>query len=100
MYKLLHLIVLGLFYILIPQITWIGCLPLLIKILYLQLFVGGFMSYLRYLCLFTYSGVQHILCCVFVLFVFVLCALCCQLLWIVQLFSNVYLLITNIKAKQ
>jgi len=29
--------------------------------LYLQLFVGG-----RYLCLFTYSGVQHILCCVFV----------------------------------
>ena len=27
------------------------------------------MSYLRYLCLFTFSGVQHILCCVFV-FVF------------------------------
>ena len=25
------------------------------------------MSYLRYLCLFVYSGVQHILCCVFVL---------------------------------
>jgi hypothetical protein len=23
------------------------------------------MSYLRYLCLFTYTGVQHILCCVF-----------------------------------
>jgi hypothetical protein len=23
------------------------------------------MSYLRYLCLFAYSGVQHILCCVF-----------------------------------
>ena len=23
------------------------------------------MSYLRYLCLFTYSGVQHIFCCVF-----------------------------------
>ena len=35
--------------------------------LYLQLFVGGFMSYLRYLCLFAYNGVQHILCCVFVL---------------------------------
>jgi len=31
------------------------------------------MSYLRYLCLFAHSGVQHILCCVFVLFVFVLC---------------------------
>jgi hypothetical protein len=30
--------------------------------------VGGLMSYLRYLCLFAYSGVQHILCCVFVLF--------------------------------
>jgi hypothetical protein len=29
--------------------------------------------YLRYLCLFTYSGVQHILCYGFVLFVFVLC---------------------------
>ena len=31
------------------------------------------MSYLRYLCLFAHSGVQHILCCVFALFVFVLC---------------------------
>jgi hypothetical protein len=30
------------------------------------------MSYLRHLCLFAYSGVQHILCCVFVLLVFVL----------------------------
>ena len=26
------------------------------------------MSYLRYLCLFAHSGVQHILCCVFVCF--------------------------------
>jgi hypothetical protein len=40
--------------------------------LYLQLFVGGLMSYLRYLCLFANSGVQHILCCVFALFVLVL----------------------------
>jgi hypothetical protein len=40
------------------------------------------MSYLRYLCLFPHSGVQHILCCVFVLFVFVLLALCCQFFWI------------------
>jgi len=31
------------------------------------LFVGGRMSYLRYLCLFTYSDVQHMLSCVFVL---------------------------------
>jgi hypothetical protein len=29
------------------------------------------MSYLRYLCLFLYSVVQHILCCVSVLFIFV-----------------------------
>ena len=40
--------------------------------IYLQLFVGGLTSYLRYLCLLANSGVQHILCCVFVLFVFVL----------------------------
>jgi hypothetical protein len=37
--------------------------------LYLQLFVGKLMSYLRWLCLFAHSGVQHILCCVFPLFV-------------------------------
>ena len=36
--------------------------------LYLQLFVGGLMPYLRYLSLFVYSGIQHILCCVFILF--------------------------------
>jgi hypothetical protein len=34
--------------------------------------VGGIMNYLRYLCLFGYSGVPHILCCVFTLFFFVL----------------------------
>jgi len=34
------------------------------------------MSYLRYFCLFTYSGVQHILCCVvFALFFFVYVAI-------------------------
>ena len=37
-----------------------------------------------YLCLFSYSGVQHVLRCVFVLFVFVLCTLCFQFLWIVN----------------
>jgi hypothetical protein len=41
--------------------------------LYLQLFVGGIMSYLRYLCLFVHTGVQHILCCIFLLFLLVLC---------------------------
>jgi hypothetical protein len=34
--------------------------------LYLQLLVGWLMSYLRYLCLLAHSGVQHILCCVFI----------------------------------
>ena len=33
--------------------------------LYLQLFAGECMSYLLYLCLFAYSGVQDILCCYF-----------------------------------
>jgi hypothetical protein len=44
--------------------------------LYLQLFVGGFRSYLRYLCLFVHSGVEHILSCVFALFVVVFCTIC------------------------
>jgi hypothetical protein len=34
--------------------------------------VVGLMSYLPYLCLFAHSGVQHILCCVFVSFFFIL----------------------------
>jgi hypothetical protein len=50
----------------------------------LELFVEGLMSYLRYLCLFPYSGVQHILCCVFALSFFVLCTIWCQFLWIVN----------------
>ena len=29
--------------------------------IYLQLFIGGFMSYLSYLCLFVHSGIHHIL---------------------------------------
>ena len=41
-------------------------------VLYLQLFVGGRMSYLRYLCLFPHTGGQHILRCVFVVFFFIL----------------------------
>ena len=78
------------------------------------------MSYLRCLCLFAYSGVQLILCCVAFLFclssscvpyvanfsglsifiapsVFsnvylscVLCTLCCHFLWIVHFYHNVY----------
>ena len=38
---------------------------------------GGIVPRLRKLYLFTHSGVQHILCCVFfVFFVYVLCAIC------------------------
>ena len=48
------------------------------------------------MCLFVQSGIQHILCCSFVLFFFVLYTLCCQFLWIVffiapSVFSNVYI---------
>ena len=51
----------------------------------------GFMSDLRCLRLCACSDVQHILCCVFVLFVFVLCALWCKFLCIVHFwFPNRY----------
>ena len=57
------------------------------------------MSYLRYLCLFSYSGVQLIQCCVFVLFVFVLClvyailsySIDCPFFIAPAIFSNVHL---------
>ena len=51
------------------------------------------------LCLFVHGGVQHTLCCVFVLFYFVLCTLCWQVFFLVcpfliapSVFSNVYLI--------
>ena len=59
---------------LIPFGTWITVLFL--DILYLAIKIMLFyilMSYLHYLCLLAYSGVQHILCCFFASFVFVLC---------------------------
>ena len=37
-----------------------------------------------YLCFLAYSGVQHLLCYVYVSFFLVLCILCCQFLWIVH----------------
>ena len=40
---------------------------------HLQLFVRVRMSYLRYLCFFAYSGVQHIVCCVFSFVFFMIC---------------------------
>ena len=55
--------------------------------------VGGIMSYLRYLCLFAYSGVQHILCCVFLRLVYPMLpvSLDCPFLISPSVFSNVYL---------
>jgi hypothetical protein len=52
--------------------------------IYLQLFVAGRPSSLRYLCLLPLSDVQSILCCVFVSLVW--CTICCQFLLIVPLF--------------
>jgi hypothetical protein len=59
---------------------------------YLQLFAGGISVLFT---LFTYSGVQHILCCVFS--IFVLCIICCKfsglsILIASSVFSNVYLI--------
>ena len=62
--------------------------------LYLQLFVVGLMSYLHYLCVFAYSGVQHIVSCYFVLFVYVYhmlpISLDCLFLIATLVLSNVY----------
>jgi hypothetical protein len=54
-------------------------------------------SYLCHLCLLAYSGVQHILCCVFVLFFFVFVypmltvSPDCLFLIAYSVFSNIYL---------
>ena len=40
------------------------------------------MSSLRYVCWFAHSGVQHILCFVFILLFCIFCILGCQFLWI------------------
>ena len=58
-----------------------------------------------FLCLLAYSGVQHILCCVFVLFFFVLCTICCQFLWIVHFwlpfrYSHLKRLFTTLNVQQ
>ena len=59
--------------------------------LYRHLFVGGLMSCLRYLCLFVYNGVQHILCCFFPLvYPMVPVSLDCQFFIADSGFSNIY----------
>ena len=57
--------------------------------LYLQLIVGGLISYL---CLLAYRGVQHILCGVFLRLVYPILpiSLDCLFLIAIQVFSNVY----------
>jgi hypothetical protein len=53
------------------------------------------MFYLRYLCLFVHSGVQHILCCVFaflrLVYSMLPVSLDCPFLISPSVFSNVYL---------
>ena len=58
-----------------------------------SVFVGGFMSNLPNLCLFTNIGVQHILCCVFLRLVYHMLpvSLDCQFLISPSVFSKVYL---------
>jgi len=64
---------------------------------YLQLFLWELMSYLRYLCLFAHSGVQHklryVFCFVFLrlLYPMLTGSLDCPLLIAPSVFSNVYL---------
>ena len=60
--------------------------------LYLQLFVGGPISNLRYVCMLAHSGVQHILCCVFC-FVFLRLVYSLDFTFVIatSIFSNVYL---------
>jgi hypothetical protein len=56
-------------------------------------------SNVRYLCVFTYSGVKHILCCVVILLVFILClvypmrvSLDCPFVIVTSVFSNMSVL--------
>ena len=59
--------------------------------LYLPLFVGGLMFYLCCLCLFAHSGIQNILCCVFLRLVYPVLpvSLDCPFFIAPSVFSNV-----------
>ena len=64
---------------------------------YLHLFVGGLMSYLRYLCFLVCFCIQHILCCGFLFCSsYVLCTQCCQFLWIFHSWMHLRFSITFI----
>ena len=63
--------------------------------LYLQLFAGGLMSYLRYLCLLAHIGIKHILscfcfACVCLVYPMLSVSLDCPFLIAYSVFSNVY----------
>ena len=50
-------------------------------------------------CLFAHSDVLHVLCCVFALFVFILCTLCCQFLWMTRFWLPLLYSLTFILCK-
>jgi len=60
------------------------------------------MSYLRYVCLFAYSGVQRILCCVFlrILYTVLPVSLDCPCLIAPLVFPNVYLKTFDLIVKE
>ena len=60
--------------------------------LYLQLFVGGLVSYLRYLGLFAHSGVQHTLWYFCIVYAMLPASLDCPFLIALSGFSNVHFL--------
>ena len=59
----------------------------------LNLLVYYYYTYSRYLCFLAYRGVQHILCCVFVFFFFIMCYqfLCFVHFWLPLRFSLAFI---------
>ena len=71
------------------------------NILYIQLFVGGLMSCLRFLCLFAWvvSNTYRVVLLFCLSLLCVLCTLCCQLLWIVHSWCPLRFSLTFIYTK-
>ena len=91
------------YFLWLQAIQWLNSLHLLLMLVFYLVLLCVFMFCVVVSvtisdacgCLFARSGVPHMMCCVFILFYFVLCTLCCQFLWIVpSIFSNVYYLQT------
>ena len=49
-----------------------------------------------FVCVYSVVHVEYMLCCVFVLFFFVLCAICCRFLWIVHFWMPIWCSLTFI----